>query len=140
MNKQPRKGLQDITTRSGLAAGDIQNPQRRYLRVASLELKKTLCAKVREAAEKRVVEMREKIAELDREQSRLLAGVLETSDRPKSRRGCNGDAACEAPVAQPARGETHGSADCQEPSHALAGPQWARSDPAAQSGGFTLKY
>jgi hypothetical protein len=73
MNNQPRKGLQDITTRSGLAAGEIQNPQRRYLRAASLELKKSLCHKVRDAAVKRVAEMDLAIAALEDEKSQLLA-------------------------------------------------------------------
>ena len=82
MNKQPRKGLQDITTRSGLAAGDIQNPQRRYLRVASLELKKSLCRKVRDAAAKRVEEMDLTIAALDAEKNQLLT---ESHDLPQPR-------------------------------------------------------
>jgi hypothetical protein len=139
MNRKPRKGMHDVATRSSLT-NSLENPQHAFLRMASLELKKTLCAKVREAAERRVVEMREMIAELEREQSRLLTGVLEISDRSKSRRSRNGDSTCEAPAAQPAGRETHGSADPQGASHALAGPQWARSDSAAQSGSFTLKY
>jgi hypothetical protein len=72
MRNVTRKGLQDIRTRSSLS-GELENPQRKYLRAASLELKKSLCRKVREAAKKRTEEMEEKIAELDDEQARLLA-------------------------------------------------------------------
>jgi len=72
MKTQPRKGLQDIRTRSGLT-GEAENPQRKFLRVASLELKKSLCNKVRDAARKRSQEMDRKIAELDGEKARLLA-------------------------------------------------------------------
>ena len=42
-------------------------------RAASLELKKSLCRKVRDAAQERAEEMQQKIAELDDEQARLLA-------------------------------------------------------------------
>ena len=72
MRNKPRKGLQDIRTRSSLT-GEADNPQRRFLRVASLELKKSLCSKVRDAARKRSEEMDRKIAELDGEKAQLLA-------------------------------------------------------------------
>ena len=64
--------MQDIRTRSSLNS-ELENPQRKYLRAASLELKKSLCRKVRDAARKRTEEMEEKIAELDRQQAELLA-------------------------------------------------------------------
>jgi hypothetical protein len=67
-----RKGLQDIRTRGSLTS-EMDNPQRKFLRVASLELKKSLCRKVRDAAKKRAEEMDGKIAELDDEKTRLLA-------------------------------------------------------------------
>jgi hypothetical protein len=72
MRNKPRKGLQDIRTRSSLT-GEAQNPQRKFLRVASLELKKSLCSKVRDVARKRSEEMDRKIAELDSEKAQLLA-------------------------------------------------------------------
>ena len=75
MRTRPRRGLQDIRTRSSLAS-DAENPQRKYLRWASLELKKSLCQKVRDAARKRAEEMDRKIAELEAEESRLLAMAL----------------------------------------------------------------
>ena len=72
MKNKLRKGLQDIRTRSSLP-GDAENPQRKFLRVASLELKKSLCSKVRDAARKRSEEMDNKIAELESEKAQLLA-------------------------------------------------------------------
>jgi hypothetical protein len=74
MRTSLRRGLQDIATRSSLAA-TAEDPQRQFLRVASLELKKTLCRKVRAAALKRAAEMERTIAELDGEKARILAAV-----------------------------------------------------------------
>ncbi len=81
MKTRPRKGLHDIRTRSSLAS-DAENPQRKYLRWASLELKKSLCQKVRDAARKRAEEMDRKIAELKAEESRLLAMALAAEAEP----------------------------------------------------------
>ena len=72
MRNAIRRGLQDIRTRSSLT-GDAENPQRKFLRIASLELKKSLCGKVRDAARQRSEEMDRKIAELDGEKAQLLA-------------------------------------------------------------------
>jgi hypothetical protein len=74
MKTTPRKGLQDMPTRSSLTS-DAENPQRRFLRVASLELRKALCIKMRDVARSRVVEMERKIAELEIEEARLLAAA-----------------------------------------------------------------
>ncbi len=65
------KGLHDILTHRG-ATTDENNPQRKFLAAASVELKKALCDRVRAAARKRVVEMNQKIAELDAELDRLV--------------------------------------------------------------------
>jgi hypothetical protein len=91
MRNTPRKGLQDIRTRGSLT-GDAENPQRKFLHIASLELKKSLCNKVRAAARKRLEEMDKKIADLDEEKAKLLASsqVLEQ------------DQACLAVVQRPA--------------------------------------
>ena len=67
-----RKGLHDIPSRSSLTS-EVEAPQRKFLRAASLELKKSLCRKVRDAARTRAEEMERKIAELDAEQAQLLA-------------------------------------------------------------------
>ena len=74
MKTTPRKGLQDVPTRSSLTS-EAENPQRRFLRVASLELRKALCQKVRDVARARAAEMDRKIAELELEESRLLAAA-----------------------------------------------------------------
>jgi hypothetical protein len=72
MLNKPRKGLPDIRTRSGLTS-EAENPQRKFLRIASLELKRSLCTKVRDAARKRSEQMDDKIAELDADKAHLLA-------------------------------------------------------------------
>jgi hypothetical protein len=103
MNRITRKGLQDIRTRSSVS-GESENPQRKYLRAASLELKKSLCRKVRDAAKKRTEEMEEKIAELDHEKTRLLA-----AGRPSTPEETDSAAAAPPagqPGSQPPRGFT----------------------------------
>ena len=67
-----RKGLHDIVTRDSLA-DDAKNPQRKFLCVAALELRKAMCERVRDAARKRVAEMDQKIAELEGAKTQLLA-------------------------------------------------------------------
>jgi hypothetical protein len=74
MKTKPRRGLQDMPTHSSLTS-EAENPQRRFLRVATLELRKSLCKKMRDVARTRVAEMERKIAELELEESRLLAGA-----------------------------------------------------------------
>lgn len=90
MRNKPRRGLQDIRSCSSLT-NEVENPQRKFLRVASLELKKSLCRKVRDAARKRAQEMDEKIVELDSEKAQLLASCQgveqgETSSVPATHR------------------------------------------------------
>ena len=81
MKTTPRKGLHDLPTRSNLTS-DAENPQRRFLRVASLELRKTLCTKMRNVARARVVEMDRKIAELEIEEAQLLAAAEVSEPAP----------------------------------------------------------
>jgi hypothetical protein len=69
-----RKGLHEIRTRSSLTS-ELENPQRKYLRAAGLELKKSLCRKVRDAARARTEEMDREIADLQQQQARLLAAA-----------------------------------------------------------------
>ncbi len=71
MKSKVRKGLHDIVTR-GTMTSDANNPQRKFLTAASLELKKTLCEKVRDAARKRIVQMDGKIADLEAEIKQIL--------------------------------------------------------------------
>jgi hypothetical protein len=86
MKNKPRKGLQDIRTRSSLTS-EAENPQRKFLRVASLELKKSLCRKVRDAARKRSEEMDRKIAELDGEKAQLLVPDPAAAGQPAGETG-----------------------------------------------------
>ena len=81
MKNKLRKGLQDIRTRSSMTS-EAENPQRKFLRIASLELKKSLCSKVRDAARKRSEEMDQKIAELDGEKTQLLASAQDSAQGP----------------------------------------------------------
>lgn len=71
MRFERRKGLADIRTRSSMTS-DAENPQRTFLHLACLELRKTLCRKVRDAARGRAAEMDRKIAELDGQASQIL--------------------------------------------------------------------
>jgi hypothetical protein len=80
MRNKLRRGMQDIRTRSSLTS-EAENPQRKFLRAASLEIKKSLCRKVRDAARKRSEEMDRKIAELDGEQTQLLASSQVSEQR-----------------------------------------------------------
>jgi hypothetical protein len=83
MTNRIRKGLHDIATRSA-RTDDAKNPQRKYLGAASLELKKALCQKVRDAARRRIVQMDRKIADLDAEMAQLLGsgGALAGTPAP----------------------------------------------------------
>jgi hypothetical protein len=71
MNKNRPKGLATLRTRSGQVS-DADNPHRKFLRVANLELRKSLCIRVREAAARRVAEMDEQLAEIEAMQAQLL--------------------------------------------------------------------
>jgi hypothetical protein len=81
MRRRPFKSLQDIPTHSNRTS-EAENPHRKFLQMANLELRKTLCSKVREAAKKRAEEMDKKIAELEAEQSRILCGVQLSEQAP----------------------------------------------------------
>ena len=77
MNKKTRKGLPDLVTRSNLSS-ESENPHRKFLRVANLELRKSLCSRVRAAAVRRVAEMDEQLADIEGQQSQLLCAVRES--------------------------------------------------------------
>jgi hypothetical protein len=72
MKTRPHRGLQDVRTRSSLTS-EVQNPHRKFLRVANLELRRTLCRKVRDAALKRAGEMEDQMTQIEREEAQLLA-------------------------------------------------------------------
>ena len=56
----------------GILDKGIVNPQRTFLRVASLELRKAICERVRDSARQRAEEMDRKIADLEVEEAKLL--------------------------------------------------------------------
>ncbi len=71
MNTVRRRGVEMIRDYASLA-GDAHSPHRRYLKVASLELRKSLCNTVRLAARQRVAEMDRQLAAIEAEQAQLL--------------------------------------------------------------------
>lgn len=72
--KAPRGSLRDIRTGTNQTS-DAEAPQRKFLRLANLELKRALCNRVREAAVKRVAEMDEQLAEITQEQAQMLRTI-----------------------------------------------------------------
>jgi hypothetical protein len=74
MKPKPRKGLQDIRSVTNLS-GEEKNPQRKFLRLATLELRKTLCNTVKAAACRRLVEMDQQLAEIAAEQAGVLQAI-----------------------------------------------------------------
>jgi DNA-binding transcriptional MerR regulator len=74
MKPRPRKGLEDIRSVVNLS-GEEKNPQRKFLRLATLELRKTLCNTVKEAARRRLAEMDQQLAEIEEEQARMLEAI-----------------------------------------------------------------
>jgi hypothetical protein len=74
MKPRPRKGLQDIRSVVDRSGGE-KNPQRKFLRLATLELRKTLCNTVKEAARRRLAEMDRQLAEIIAEQSEVLQTI-----------------------------------------------------------------
>ena len=94
----PRRGLQDIRTRTNQTT-DAEAPQRKFLRLADLELKRSLCSRVREAAARRVAEMDKQLAEITEEQARMLRAidVFERAGSPPSASQLEGGP-CEIPL------------------------------------------
>ena len=77
----PRRGVQDIHTMSERIS-DADNPQRKYLTLAMLELEKARRNKDKQNAAQRVANIDQRISEITAEQTELLAIVeseLETS-------------------------------------------------------------
>jgi hypothetical protein len=83
MNKKTRKGLPDLVTRSNLSS-EAENPHRKFLRVANLELRKSLCSRVRQAAIRRVAEMDEQLADIEGQQAQLLWAVRKSGPAASS--------------------------------------------------------
>ncbi len=70
----PNRGLQDIRTMSERIS-DADNPQRKYLSLAMLELERARRNKERQSARQRVTSIDQRLAEIAAEQAELLAAA-----------------------------------------------------------------
>jgi hypothetical protein len=90
----PNRGLQDIRTMSERIS-DTDNPQRKYLALAMLELERARRNKEKRSASQRVNSIDQRLADITAEQAELLAAAeaeLETSTSAQ-RQGEAGDSA-----------------------------------------------
>jgi hypothetical protein len=126
MKTRPHRGLQDVPTRSSLTS-EVHNPHRKYLRVANLELRRTLCRKVRDAALKRAGEMENQMTQIEREEAQLLAAD-EAAQNGGARRPTPTNAARRCPVG------------ALRPTLPSASPAAAGDGQTAQPRTVTLKY
>jgi hypothetical protein len=74
MKSRPSKGLQDIRTMSERTS-DADNPQRKYLTLAMLELEKARRNKEKQSASQRVENIDRRVAEIEQQQVGLLAAA-----------------------------------------------------------------
>jgi hypothetical protein len=84
----PRRGVQDIRTMTERIS-DADNPQRKYLALAMLELERARRNKEKQSASQRVANIDQRLADITAEQTELLAAAeaeLETST-PARRQG-----------------------------------------------------
>ena len=84
MKSPPRRTVQDIRTMSERIS-DADNPQRKYLALAMLELEKARRCKEKLSANQRVTNIDQRLADIQKEQAGLLAAAeaeMETSGAP----------------------------------------------------------
>jgi hypothetical protein len=74
MKSRPPRGLQDIRTMSDRVQ-DADNPQRKYLTLAMLELEKVRRSKEKANAGRRVENIDRRLAQIEEEQASLLAAA-----------------------------------------------------------------
>ena len=87
MKSIPSRGLQDIRTMSERIS-DADNPQRKYLALAMLELERARRNKEKQSANQRVANIDQRLADITAEQTELLAAAeaeLDTSTLAKQR-------------------------------------------------------
>jgi hypothetical protein len=92
----PRRGVQDIRTMTERIS-DADNPQRKYLALAMLELERARRNKEKQSASQRVHNIDQRLADISAEQTELLAAAeaeLQTAAM-QPRRGQSADAECE---------------------------------------------
>jgi hypothetical protein len=90
----PRRGMQDIRTMSERIS-DADNPQRKYLALAMLELERARRSKERQCANQRVANIDQRLADITAEQTELLAAAeaeLEGSPSAERQQAANVDA------------------------------------------------
>jgi hypothetical protein len=84
----PRRGVQDIRTMSE-RVNDADNPQRKYLALGMLELERARRTKEKQAANQRVANINQRLADIAAEQTELLAAAnteLKNTKAAKRRR------------------------------------------------------
>lgn len=81
----PRRGVQDIRTMSERIS-DVDNPQRKYLALAMLELEKARRMKEKLSANQRVNNINQRLADITVEQTELLAAAETALDTSESER------------------------------------------------------
>ncbi len=74
MKSKPHRGLQDIRTMSERIS-QTDNPQRKYLTLAMLELEKARRNKEKQSASQRVASIDQRVADIEEEQAGLLAAA-----------------------------------------------------------------
>jgi hypothetical protein len=85
MKATPRKGLHDLHTMSRRVS-DAEKPQRRYIRMAILELEKVRRGKEKNRACRRIEEIDGRLAQIAAEQAQLLTQLPpETTPRSAAR-------------------------------------------------------
>jgi hypothetical protein len=86
VNTTPRRSLADVRTMSGRVS-DAEKPQRRYLRLAVLELEKVRRLKERSRSAQRIGELDERLTDIARQQAGLLAETSPSAASPPSDSG-----------------------------------------------------
>jgi hypothetical protein len=84
----PRRGVQDIRTMTERIS-DADNPQRKYLTLAMLELERARRNKEKQSASQRVRNIDQRLADISAEQTELLAAAeaeLGASTQPRRAR------------------------------------------------------
>jgi len=74
MNKKLHRSVRDVRTMSDRVS-EAEKPQRKFIRLAVLELEKVRRAKERDKASRRVGQIDKRLGEIDREQADLLGAV-----------------------------------------------------------------
>jgi hypothetical protein len=83
----PSRGLQDIHTMTERISS-VDNPQKKYLSLAMLELEKARRNKEKQSATQRVTNINQRIADIQAEQQELLAVAENEMDTLASDKSC----------------------------------------------------